>query len=336
MKIIVFGAGKIGTQMVKILGKDNIIFFVDNDESKWGTAIEGIPVYSPEKLMLEEEPQVCVAVSMRIMDEIVEQLNRMGINNYTTFQDEIWERSLITNEKMKDLRNKFEGKRCFIIGTGPSLRVEDLEALQKNGEICFASNKIFKLYDRTSWRPDLYSVIDYKVFSFYYDEICKIDCPYVFMSNLFSTDYAEGLDENKMRGDNKYTLNLVIKKEKRRNSEELYPGFSTAPYKYIVDGMTVTYAMMQIAYFLGFKEMCLLGIDFNYGDTSGLDVKKADHFCSNYIAKGEVVNPPRLDDSYKAYMVAEEFSRKNGFRIYNATRGGKLEVFERVNIEDYL
>lgn len=35
----------------------------------------------------------------------------------------------------------------------------------------------------------------------------------------------------------------------------------------------------------------------------------------------------------KAYEAAELYSREYGFRIYNATRGGCLEVFERVNFD---
>ncbi len=37
-----------------------------------------------------------------------------------------------------------------------------------------------------------------------------------------------------------------------------------------------------------------------------------------------------------AYEYAEKYSREHGFRIYNATRGGYLEVFERVNLNDVL
>ena len=37
----------------------------------------------------------------------------------------------------------------------------------------------------------------------------------------------------------------------------------------------------------------------------------------------------------KAYQAAEVYSRKNGeCRIYNATRGGRLEVFKRVDLDE--
>ena len=36
------------------------------------------------------------------------------------------------------------------------------------------------------------------------------------------------------------------------------------------------------------------------------------------------------------YEYAEKYSREHGFRIFNATRGGFLEKFERVNLDDVL
>ena len=34
-----------------------------------------------------------------------------------------------------------------------------------------------------------------------------------------------------------------------------------------------------------------------------------------------------------AFEFAEEYSKEHGFRIYNATRGGALEAFERVDFD---
>ena len=42
-----------------------------------------------------------------------------------------------------NLKNKFKNKRCFIVGNGPSLTVQDLDRLV--GEDCFAANLIFKI-----------------------------------------------------------------------------------------------------------------------------------------------------------------------------------------------
>ena len=43
--------------------------------------------------------------------------------------------------------------------------------------------------------------------------------------------------------------------------------------------------------------------------------------------------PPDMAYTFSAYEVAKENAEKKGIKIYNATRGGKLEVFERVDFD---
>ena len=38
----------------------------------------------------------------------------------------------------------------------------------------------------------------------------------------------------------------------------------------------------------------------------------------------------------KAYMAAHQYADSHGIKIYNATRGGELEVFERVELDGML
>ena len=54
------------------------------------------------------------------------------------------------NKKYKALKNKHEGKRCFIVCTGPSLTLEDVNKLKN--EYTFSMNNIFKCYDKTDWQ----------------------------------------------------------------------------------------------------------------------------------------------------------------------------------------
>ena len=48
------------------------------------------------------------------------------------------------SEKIKKLKDNYIGKRCFIIGNGPSLRIEDLNCLK--GEYTFAANRIYEIF----------------------------------------------------------------------------------------------------------------------------------------------------------------------------------------------
>lgn len=44
--------------------------------------------------------------------------------------------------------------QCFIVGNGPSLKIEDLEKLRD--KFCFAVNRIHLWYDQTDWRPNVW------------------------------------------------------------------------------------------------------------------------------------------------------------------------------------
>ena len=68
-----------------------------------------------------------------------------------------------SNKYLKTLKNRYAGKRCFVIGNGPSLTKEDLELLRN--EVTFASNRIYKMFDKTDWRPTFYAVFDESVAS---------------------------------------------------------------------------------------------------------------------------------------------------------------------------
>ena len=54
-------------------------------------------------------------------------------------------------------------------------------------------------------------------------------------------------------------------------------------------------------------------------------------------ASNKGLNLPRIAESTVAYMTARKFADKSKhFTVYNATRGGKLEAFPRVNLDDVL
>ena len=57
------------------------------------------------------------------------------------------------------------------------------------------------------------------------------------------------------------------------------------------------------------------------------------HFIKNYREKGQVVNYAPLDIMQGAYENANKVCSNNNIRIFNATRGGHLEVFKRVDFD---
>ena len=65
----------------------------------------------------------------------------------------------ILSRKLGQYKGKYKGRRCFIIGNGPSLTLEDLETL--GSEITFATNRIYHIYEQTAWRPSFYCIQDF-------------------------------------------------------------------------------------------------------------------------------------------------------------------------------
>lgn len=116
------------------------------------------------------------------------------------------------------------------------------------------------------------------------------------------------------------------------------PRFSMDLEEVIYDIATVTYFNMQLAVYMGFKKIFLLGCDNTYHLESKEDGTivcndQADsYFFSDTKQKKQVIAP--IYEANLAYKYAEQFSRDKEFKIYNATRGGKLEAFERISFEE--
>lgn len=328
-KIVIFGAGNYGKNALKVLGKENVAFFLDNNPKLRGENIEGIEIknFDEEKMNLEAY-DIIVSVSDKYYGEIEKTLLKAQYYDYYSVDHYLHKKKYCTCDWGK-YKNSFCGKRCFLLGTGPSLLVSDLEKLQKNNEICFGANKIFKIFDQTTWRPDIYCATDRRILSFYQKEISELSLPDMFVAYYSEPKLQNLMDQLKSNPN----VNLITMKN---SFDENVIEFSNNPSKYIIEGRTVMYAMIQLAAYMGFGEIYLLGVDFNYNDATGYDKQGTDHFCKDYVAKGEEVLISSREYCLKAFLKAEEYSRNHGFRIYNATRGGKLEVFERVDINNII
>lgn len=224
-----------------------------------------------------------------------------------------------TNEKIRQFKGIHKGKRCFIVATGPSLRMEDLKTLHDHHEICISMNRIYNLFDQTEWRPDYYVIEDAKMIEDLSDEISEIDLPYKFVAANPECYWTR----EKAHSSIKYQMIVQNYKEK--------PGFSECFEKYVYNGRTVTYVCLQLAAYMGFSEVYLLGVDFNYSKNL---YAEENHFKGYHKSNPNVrlnqIDPERMR---LAYEKAKEYGKTHDIRIYNATRGGKLEVFERKDFD---
>ena len=232
----------------------------------------------------------------------------------------------VCNE-LRQYRNIHKDARCFIIGTGPSLTVEDLEKLK--GEVTFGSNRIFEIFEQTDWRPTYYMNQDYQLICKFTEEIRNLRVKRKFMP-IEAMKHFPGVSD---------TSYFVLR---HKDFYPKYADFSTHLDRYMGQGFTVTYGAIQMAFYMGFSEVYLLGIDHNYSislNEKGIPVMQNDveDYFKGSKASNAGLNLPRVVESTMAYMTARKFAdtHKN-FKIFNATRGGKLEVFERVDLDSVL
>lgn len=236
---------------------------------------------------------------------------------YDTYYDLHLNKELFYNPELEKFRNIHEGKRCFIVATGPSLRIDDLNTLYNNREICISVNGIFRTFDQTKWRPNYYVVAD-PATDVYKKDILEMDVQAKFVADVVACF-------NDKHYDNVYKWHLI-----RRKSDQLVPEFSDDFSRGGCFGNTVVYeGAMQLAVYMGFREIYLLGTDCTilpdgripHFETDGDETE--DNSWAYFWQKATICS----------YQVAKQYTDSHGIKIYNATRGGELEVFPRVSFD---
>lgn len=232
-------------------------------------------------------------------------------------------------KRIAGYRNKYAGRRCFIIANGPSLRAEDLSLLHEMGEITFAMNRIYKMFEETHWRPTFYVCEDELIASGHQKDINAIDAREKFIPIELKWWHDININE---------ACYFHVNYDGNRR-----PKYSFSPdcAHQIECRGTVTFTCMQIAAYMGFSKIYLLGVDHNYRITIDIngntvtDPNQKDYFCEGYDTDiiDSVVHD--MGNNTRAYMDARAYceSTNGKTNIYNATRGGKLEVFSRVNFD---
>jgi len=204
------------------------------------------------------------------------------------------------------------------MANGPSLKTTDLSLLQN--EITFGMNRIYLLFDQLPYTPTYYVCINEIVLEEFASDIQNLPMPKFLNWNrrrFFTTS-----DPN--------TLFL-------RSSLSLTDHFGYEPGQALFSGGTVTFTTLQLAYFMGFQEVILVGLDHSYaekGTPNKLEVRSEEkdqsHFHPNYFPKGVRWQLPDLLRSEVAYQMARDAFEADGRKILDATIGGKCPIFEKV------
>ncbi len=226
---------------------------------------------------------------------------------------------------LRSLKDIHKGRRAFLIGSGPSLSVSDLDKLQN--EISFACNKIFLIFNDTRWRPTYYSVIDSMVAQNCAKEIEQLKLKKIF-SSVVKLNFPDAKDIIWLKD---LPSPMVDSKRQFLFSQNIAEG--------TYGGFTVIYTMLQLAHFMGITEIFLLGVDFSFttpkpseqksrlGETLLTCKGESNHFHPDYRKNGEQWTMPQLEHQYSAFQQAKSAFQETGRVIYNASRSTKLDIF---------
>ena len=251
-----------------------------------------------------------------------------GLRNEWTIADVI--NRCRYKKEFRSLKDIHKGKRCFIIGNGPSLTASDLNMLKN--EFTFAANRIFYMFDKTEWRPTYYCSQDMVVIDDIKERLSDVlpECEKMFLIRKCYNLVPEDVRKSK-----KALFYCVRYKTSHGNLK-----FCDDISYHISGGSTITYAALQIAVYMGFKDIYLIGVDNNYASSSFKDNGIGEQGVKSSYFEGMPTNikmtKPNPDVSTFSFMTAKEYADSHGINIYNATRGGKLEVFPRKRLEEVL
>jgi|GEM_PF-156823 len=217
--------------------------------------------------------------------------------------------------------NIHKGERCVIIGNGPSLNKMDLSFLKN--EYTFGMNRIYLGFDKFDFHPTYHICVNPTMLEQSGHEMLeKVNCPKFFNFEAIPTLSPD---------DDVIFLNC----------RKTLAHFNTDPRHGVTLGSTVTYGAMQLAYFMGFTEIVLIGVDHNF-ETKGQPHKLIEsqgddpnHFHPDYFGKGYKWQLPDLEDSERSYKIAKKYYEDVDRRIVDATVDGKCPVFEKIDYRNY-
>jgi hypothetical protein len=227
-----------------------------------------------------------------------------------------WRRDSV--ERLAGLKDLHRGERCFIIGNGPSLRNTDLSRLRS--EYTIGMNRFYLIFPELGFQTSYFLSINDLVI-----EQSAADLQNLRMPRFFSWRGRQWLKP----ADGLHFLYTTY----------TGPKFATDIRGRVWEGATVTYVALQLAYYLGFQEVVLIGVDHSFvsqGKPNTTVTSQGDdpnHFHPGYFGKGFRWQLPDLETSEISYRMAKDAYERAGRRVIDATVGGKLTVFPKQDYE---
>lgn len=230
--------------------------------------------------------------------------------------------SWVSRSRMRAWKERYKDEKCVILCNGPSLLKVDFDRLSKSGVFTFGLNKINLLFAKTEFRPSCIVAVN----------------PLVIEQNaaFYNSASTPLFINSKLLGTVKLRQNVTFFHQSPMRKFARDCSFS------IAGGSTVTFVAMQIAFHLGFRRVALVGCDHTFAAKGppNMAVVSGDrdesHFDPNYFAGGVKWQLPDLAGSEYSYSLAGRVFDAFGGEIVNCTEGGRLEIFKRSSLSEFL
>lgn len=284
---------------------------------------------------------------MNIISKCKEVLKQEGLNGLSerVLRNMITKikRNLYSNhgnkDKWKDLKGKYKGERVFLIGNGPSINITPLHLLKNEYTMCF--NRINLMFERISWLPTFYMVVDSLVAKNIKSDINDIvdKVNYSFFPDI----HKNGMVFRKFISD-------------KDNILWFYPYFGkfSRNLPIISSGGSVIYEGLQVLLHLGFSEIILIGVDMNYKlHKTAINIKDVktksknaikskfdddpNHFDPRYFGKGKEYHQPEeyiVNSIMNSLKYAQTEFCKSGTKIINAGYNSAVNFFPKKDFRE--
>lgn len=226
-------------------------------------------------------------------------------------------------------KNTHIGRRCFILGTGPSLSLltdDNIEQLSK--EITFGVNSLYKSKIASKVIPSYYALMDnlyWEALNGTFSEIANKYCenPPIFITDVRAKGVIDALPRD-VSAMYIYSKKYPTKKMSAEIDKNIYAAMNV-----------ISYSILS-ALHMGFREIYLLGCDYNAFCTLGKG------HC--YDDKSEA-NDFNYDLAFylKYYCITTEFhyliaklAKSMNVTILNLTPNSLLDAYPRGSIEEIL
>jgi hypothetical protein len=189
-------------------------------------------------------------------------------------------------------------------------------------EYTIGMNRIYLHFERMPFEPSYYVGINDLVLEQFGNEISTLPMP-----KFLNWNHRDSIVEEQ----GAFYLRMRL---------GLGDGFQGDLRRPLASGGTVTYAALQLAFFMGFSQVVLIGVDHRFTDQgtpnkeeTRPEAEDANHFHPDYFPPGSRWQLPDLLRSELAYAKAREAYEAVGRQILDATVNGACPVFDKVHFE---